>query len=196
MSALRYRSLIGLAALACLFAFADPAPSLEGELCMGDNGGTGVNVSYNCKSIPVFNPNEWTGFTTSGQPCRTSDYVCIIPAGRNGFTEFGWSITDDPTDPMSNLGILPGDSGRLYLWYYCGWSYGLLTAEFYLEGSLAQHITAFEPRNGFTNAGSNTHLMLSVDGCPTVQVIAGEIILGDPTAIDGSSWGRVKATYR
>jgi hypothetical protein len=199
MKASKSYTFLGIAPAVFLFALADPILALEGELCLGSNGGKGVNGSWTCDPTPVFVANAWIGFSTnlSGPVCQNDDVCAVLPTRRDGsYLYFGWSISSHPISFDVNLGTLPGESARLYLWLVCVYGGELSTAEFYLEGSLAQYITAFEPRNGFANAGTNTHLILSVDGCPTGPVIAGEIVLGPPTAIDGSSWGRVKATYR
>jgi hypothetical protein len=97
--------------------------------------------------------------------------------------------------PHHNTDPFPLGTGQLYLWYYCtSHPWGLAAAEFDVGGSIAVH--SFTPMNGFTNAGDATHLLLAVGGCPGGPLLAGTFQVHDPIAVDATTWGRIKSTYR
>jgi hypothetical protein len=71
----------------------------------------------------------------------------------------------------------------------------MTAAEFELDGTMT--VLAFEPLNGFLNAGTDTHLMLAVGGCPFGPLVAGRILVYDGTiGVTDTSWGQIKDLYR
>ena len=182
--------MIAIATLVMAILFGLAFPGAAGELCLLPSAANGLNVSFACFD-PIAYQNEWVGFRSDGGvPCH---YIygggCLGPNG------FEWSISGSPTDPLENQATAPVGQGQLYLWFYCtSHVWGLATAEFDLGGTIAVH--SFTPQNGFVNAGDATHLLLSVGGCPWGPVVAGIIHVHDPIAVDATTWGRIKSTYR
>ena len=84
--------------------------------------------------------------------------------------EYGWTISDSPTDAYSNEGpFIPG-LVSLYLYYACNSKDGMSAAEFDLVSKNAANIIlAFTTLNGYLNAGGSTALLLAVGGCPNAQ---------------------------
>ena len=72
-----------------------------------------------------------------------------------------WRISASDTDPYLNQGPL---TDTLYLWLTCVSFHGVevFAADFGLGGTM--NVVAFEPMNGFTNAGTATHLQLLPGG--------------------------------
>jgi hypothetical protein len=94
---------------------------------------------------------------------------------------FGWSISASSTDAYDNHIAFPGGGVfTYYLWLLCApeGSGGMAAAEFGLASPGGGGIIlGFTPLNGFFNAGSATNLLLTVGGCPSGPVVAGEILV-------------------
>jgi hypothetical protein len=67
-----------------------------------------------------------------------------------------------------------------------------LGAEFALAGSLP--VADFVPRNGWTNFGTATNVVMN-GPCVSLPAVIGEVWIGEPVAVEGDSWGRVKSIY-
>ncbi len=104
--------------------------------------------------------------------------LTLLFAFAAGAEEYGWTISDSPTNPLSNTGtLIPGGLQSLYLWLYCG--DGMAAAEFRFESDNpgSNIILVTTTQNGFLNAGTTTDLLLAVGGCPTGPVVAAEILV-------------------
>ena len=181
--------MIAIATLALTILLGLASPGVGGELCLRASASHGLNVSVCCVEMQLY-PNDWIGFRSGGgEVCHDFWlYLCYHPF-------FGWSISRSATDPFENTASSGIGSGQLYLWYYCtSHPFGLATAEFDVGGTIAVH--SFTPMNGFLNAGDATHLLLAVGGCPWGPVVAGTFQVHDPIAVDVTTWGRIKGTYR
>jgi hypothetical protein len=97
------------------------------------------------------------------------------PASAGTNPIFAWSVSGSETDPFDNTGVPTGALDTLYLWLYC--SDPVLAAEMTLAVDPPESILGFEPVNGFRNFGDLTHLLLTVAGCPTPPLIAGNIFV-------------------
>jgi hypothetical protein len=95
--------------------------------------------------------------------------------------QFGWTLSDSNTDPMSNQGTFTAAGLlTLYLWYYCtNNDRGLASAEFDIASSNPVNIiaafTAINPP--WLNAGGATNLLLAVGGCPSGLSVAGSFLI-------------------
>jgi hypothetical protein len=87
--------------------------------------------------------------------------------------EYGWTVSNSPTDPLANTGASTPGIVNYYLWFYCSTTDGMSAAEF--NGAATGGIIplAFTATNGFLNAGGATNLLLAVGGCPLGPVSAG-----------------------
>jgi hypothetical protein len=173
LAALELRS-ASLAALLLVSA----APRIHAnELCLApstDLRNPGLNVSVDCAPLPDQFDNDWIGYGTSADSlCRSARPLC--EPDTLGLPRYGWTISASSTDPHQNIGTLEGDFGVLYLWFACSTVEGVAAAAFDLVGPL--QVLAFNPQNGFLNAGTATSLMLAVGGCPRGPLLAGEIIV-------------------
>jgi hypothetical protein len=182
--------MIAIATLVLTILFGLVSPGMAGELCLLPSAAMGLNMSVSCVSLGS-SWNDWIGYRSGGgEPCQEISFLWLCVGGG-----FGWTLSSSATDPLHNVDPLPLGTAQLYLWYYCTMDAdGLLAAEFDLGGTIAVH--SFTPVNGFSNAGDATHLLLSVGGCPTGPVMAGIIQVHDPIAVDATTWGRIKGTYR
>jgi hypothetical protein len=106
----------------------------------------------------------------------------VLAFATNAFAgEFGWTLSDSSTDPMSNQGTFtaPGLL-TLYLHYYCtNNARGLASAEFdVVSSSPVNIIAAFTAINPpWLNAGGATNLLLAVGGCPLGPSLAGSFLI-------------------
>ena len=96
--------------------------------------------------------------------------------------DFGWTLSDSASDPLSNAGTAVAGLVNVYLWYYCtNTAEGLASAEFDVAGSAAP--LSFTPANGFLNAGGATNMLLAVGGCPGGPVMAGNFLVFDAVGV-------------
>jgi hypothetical protein len=110
--------------------------------------------------------------------------------------DFGWTISDSPTDPFSNTGTT--NATLLYLHVQCATLGVIESAEFDLEFLNGQgEIMQFVPNAPFVNAGGPSNLLLSVPGCPEPPLLVGEIhcafygpdeLCIVPSATNGFNW--------
>jgi hypothetical protein len=92
--------------------------------------------------------------------------------------EFGWTLSDSPTNVYSNSGTPVAGLVSIYLWYYCTNNVeGFASAEFDIVGTTVP--LSFTPANGFLNAGGATNLLLAVGGCPYGPIMAGNFLVYD-----------------
>ncbi len=181
-----------IAIVTCLLAIVCglASPGIAGELCLLPSASNGFNVSVSCPDLMIYE-NDWIGFRSGGgEPCHD-----FGPIGMCYDREFGWTISSSPTDPFQNQADAPAGIGQLYLWLACTrYVEGVASAEFDVGGTIA--VYSFTPASGFINIGDATHLLLGIDGCPTGPVVAGTFQVHDPIAVDATTWGRIKSTYR
>ncbi|HMB70197.1 MAG TPA: hypothetical protein VKU85_12830 [bacterium] len=111
--------------------------------------------------------------------------MVAAPAAMAQGPNFGWTISNSTTDPLSNSGaIAPGPSmfaGNLYLWLYCSTNTtGMAAMEADVQELAGQGgaPTGFSPLNGFLNAGNATALLLAVGGCRMGPSLAGSFSVG------------------
>jgi hypothetical protein len=101
---------------------------------------------------------------------------------------YGWTISASSSDPNVNTGSASGTTTTLYLWLQCGTGQGVASAELDLCAT-GMTVLAFNPMNGWLNAGDATHLLLAVSGpmsgegallpCPNGPGVAGGIVVLD-----------------
>ena len=105
----------------------------------------------------------------------------VLAFATNAFAgEFGWTLSNSPSDPLSNQGTFTAGILTLYLHYYCtNNARGLASAEFDVASSNpANLILAFTATNPpFLNAGGATNLLLAVGGCPSGPALAGSFLI-------------------
>jgi hypothetical protein len=90
---------------------------------------------------------------------------------------YGWSLSESLTETCVNQGTPSFGVKNIYLWHTYAISLKMAAADIAVGGSLAP--LAFNPLNGFLNAGTATGLLLAVGGCPIPPVIAGSILIVD-----------------
>jgi hypothetical protein len=90
--------------------------------------------------------------------------------------QYGWTVSHSSTDPLVNSGLPNGSTDNLFLWFYCS-TEGMSAAEFDVVSLPPGNVLAFNPMNGYLNAGNATHLLLAVGGCPSAPVVAGSILI-------------------
>ncbi|MEZ5066618.1 MAG: hypothetical protein R3B81_17950 [bacterium] len=185
-------SLVALAA-AVLFA----TGALASDVCIVPYPGSGYNATVDCDPVnPQIHDNAWIGYSLAGPPCQQG--ICGF-VGERGANQYGWSISASSTDPFVNSGTLPDIVSNLYLWLHCATFDGMSAAEFQVEtdGSVFLPV-AFTPQNGFLNAGTVTHILVAVGGCPSGPVVAGmwTVLYFGPVSVESESWGNIKAMYR
>lgn len=109
--------------------------------------------------------------------------IAATPAlGQNNF--YGWTISSSSSNPDVNSGPVNPQPFSLYLWFKCSASGGMSAAEFDFAAPEGVLNFGFSPMNGFLNAGSASHLLLAVGGCPTGPVVAGSWVLFGQTPGD------------
>lgn len=106
----------------------------------------------------------------------------LVPARQAVSRAYGWTLSASGTNPHDNYApFLPGV--QVYsLWLACCLPEpgpgGMSSAEFSLRADdPANVILGFTPMNGFSNAGSESDLLLSAPDCPCGPVVAGELIV-------------------
>lgn len=100
---------------------------------------------------------------------------------------YEWRLSFSETDPY--LRSRPPAAGvhEVYLWLAAVWNGdGMTAAEMVVRPSPGLEFLGFEPRNGFLNAGTGSHLLLAVGGCPDGPVVAGKATLYAADATGGS----------
>lgn len=122
--------------------------------------------------------------------------VCILagpaPAGAAdpagwGLGCYDWRLSFSATDPWQGWGTPAAGVHEVYLWLTASWSAdGMTAAEMVVRSSPGLDFVGFEPRNGFLNAGTGSHLLLAVGGCPMGPVVAGKVTLYASDASGGS----------
>ncbi|MCA9751265.1 MAG: hypothetical protein KC591_03675 [Gemmatimonadetes bacterium] len=165
--------------------------ALASELCIVPSP-NGVNGSVACDSNPQVHDNAAEGYALSGYPCSSG--MCL-----KGPDDYGWSISSSSTNSSLFSGPLSSNIDYLYLWLTCTTTEGIAAMECGLESDNTVFVPlAFEPMNGALNAGTATHLILAVGGCPREPFLIGRILvlyLG-PVSVESESWGDIKAMYR
>jgi hypothetical protein len=111
--------------------------------------------------------------------------ICAVMAtGASAQNIYGWTVSRNDTDPFANTGELIGSLGTLYLWYACNSADGMSAAEIDPVINLPNVIAAFNVANGYLNAGTATHLLLAVGGCPAAPLVAGSWLIIRAAPID------------
>ena len=113
----------------------------------------------------------WVGFLfASDASGQLPDGAAIDDVTIRSFSSYpgerAWTISDRSSDPLSNTGVPNPGNRSIWLWYYCEGTEptGFRTAEFDVE-VLAGEVQFFNPSFGFTNHGTDTHLVLEADTC-------------------------------
>ena len=102
--------------------------------------------------------------------------LCAVMASGAHASTYGWTVSHSATEPLVNSGTPNAGTDTLFLWLYCQGK-GMSAAEMDLNSFPAGNVLAFNPMNGFLNAGNATHLLLAVGGCPDGAVVAGSILI-------------------
>jgi hypothetical protein len=113
----------------------------------------------------------------------------VLPTGATSAepAEFGWTISNSTTDPLSNSGpIPPGQTpfeGNLYLWLYCSTQSGVLAAEFDVVSIDGDPVVEFVGMNGFQARWQGFFpdripVRLWSNDCPRGPVLAGRFTVG------------------
>ena len=186
-------SIVALPAALLLFS----TGALASSICIVPYPGSGYNVTVDCDPVnPQVHDNAWIGYSLTFPPCEGG--ICGF-VREGGINEYGWSISSSSTDPFVNSGTLPEVVTSLYLWLHCTAGGGMAAAEFQIEMDDSVFLpVAFTPQNGFLNAGTVTHILVAVGGCPTGPVVAGTwtVLYFGPVSVESESWGNIKAMYR
>jgi hypothetical protein len=111
--------------------------------------------------------------------------ICAVMAtGASAQNIYGWTVSNSNSDPFANTGpLLPGVI-ELQLWYACNSADGMSAAEIDPVISAGNTILAFNPENGYLNAGTAQHLLLAVGGCPDAPINAGHWLILKATNVD------------
>jgi hypothetical protein len=92
--------------------------------------------------------------------------------------QYGWTISASQSDAHAHTGgVLPGGLAHLYLWYLCSDNGGMSAADFGIAAVGGMAYAGFAPLNGFLNAGNQNNLLLAVGGCPTGNMVAGDLTI-------------------
>jgi hypothetical protein len=111
--------------------------------------------------------------------------ICAVMAtGAAAHNIYGWSISNSDSNPFANTGALAPGLVTLHLWYACNSADGMSAAEIDPTISAGNTIAAFNVANGYLNAGTATHLLLAVGGCPNAPVRAGSWLIIKATPVD------------
>lgn len=111
--------------------------------------------------------------------------ICAVMAtSASAQNIYGWTVSRSDTDPLANTGELTGSLVTLYLWYACNSNDGMSAAEIDPVINLPNSILAFNVLNGYLNAGTATHLLLAVGGCPQAPLAAGSWLILRAAPID------------
>lgn len=89
---------------------------------------------------------------------------------------YGWTLSLSNSDPMANTGATFPGFGTVYLWLNCTTPLdpggaAAFGAEVGFTGFST--IAGFTPSAGVLNAGSATHPLLAIGGCPVGPVVVG-----------------------
>jgi hypothetical protein len=90
---------------------------------------------------------------------------------------YGWSLSESSTEACVNQGTPSFGVKNIYLWHTYAYGLKMAAADITVGGTLAP--LAFNPLNGYLNAGSATGLLLAVGGCPIPPIVAGAFIIID-----------------
>jgi hypothetical protein len=109
--------------------------------------------------------------------------IVLIPICILGFASatanaafYVWTLSKSAVDPLINTGLPTGGIDTLYLWFWCS-TEGMASAEMYVNSTPPGQVIAFNVSNGYLNAGSATHLLLAVGGCPSGPVVSGAALI-------------------
>lgn len=169
------------------------APAFGAEMCFRDTYYYCCRY-FNCCVCDYVAPVRWVGFRSDSAACEDWPQ----------FSEIAVSLSASSTDPHVNTGPLPSD-GRLYLWNlsldYAGAGYGWAFLSLGVDGDLP--IQGYEPiAPAATNLWRESDRSLTFDACTMQHVesdppptIIGAFVIGT-SAVEGLTWGRMKALYR
>lgn len=164
------------------------APATGAELCLSTPP---VGGYYCCGGFPPCDflaPMDWIGFRTDAAPCQDFELGAYAAL----------TLSTSLHNPYLNTGPIPSH-GRLYLWNvgeggnFHDW--GGFTM--HVAGDIA--ILGYEPiAEGTVNAWDPSTGTLRFDACPGLRPnVVGAFVVGPGTiAVDGETWGRMKAVYR
>lgn len=99
--------------------------------------------------------------------------ACLIARSAIAQNQYQWTISSSLTDPCVNTGPVAAGVATMALWYSFNTRDGMSAADFGVVANAGNVILAFNPANGFLNAGTATALLLGVGGCPDSPVMAG-----------------------
>jgi hypothetical protein len=90
---------------------------------------------------------------------------------------YGWSLSESNTESCVSTGTPTFGVKNIYLWHNYAEGLNMAAADITVTGSIAP--LAFNPLNGYLNAGTATGLLLAVGGCPEPPINAGAFIIVD-----------------
>ncbi|GJM44483.1 MAG: hypothetical protein DHS20C21_13250 [Gemmatimonadota bacterium] len=172
--------------------------AFAGELCLVDSPNA-INATVNCSQPQLLWDNSYVGYSTEGAPCEVGTFCGFDPQRNEGLEGYRWLISASDTDPYENTGPLPQGIVELSLWLECSVSEGMAAVEFGLDNPDGTLIPlALAPQNGFLNAGTPTHILMAVGGCPTGPVLAAYLLVLNlgPVSVESQSWAGIKSMYR
>jgi len=94
---------------------------------------------------------------------------------------YTWTVSFSPTDPYLHESA-PATLDSAYVWFACTEHSpgGMAAMECAVVATGGIGVAGFQAMNGFLDAGSGTHLLLAVGGCPSGPLCAGRLTLVDP----------------
>jgi hypothetical protein len=102
--------------------------------------------------------------------------LCAGMAASANAAIYEWTLSKSAVDPFINTGLPTGGIDTLYLWFQCS-TEGMASAEMDLVSIPPGQVIAFNVANGYLNAGSATHLLLAIGGCPSAPIVAGSALV-------------------
>ena len=109
--------------------------------------------------------------------------LSILVVASSAFAgQYGWTLSNSSTDPLSNNGAPTGGLATLFLWYVCDNDLGISAAEFDLD---TVPLAAPTVANGWINLATQPFQWLAIIGqCPSGPMVAASILYIDAAGIN------------
>jgi hypothetical protein len=88
----------------------------------------------------------------------------------------GWTLSDSPTDPFSNVGPATNDTLTIYVWLWCALpEFGGLESAWFFFVPGVQEISDIQLSPGIVDSDPDPHVFdLSLSGCPSGTTLVGQ----------------------
>ena len=103
--------------------------------------------------------------------------LMVTPIVAGAQNNYGWSLSESPSDPCVTTGTPTFAVKTIYLWHTYATNQQMSAADISAAGSIAP--LAFNASNGYLNAGDAVNLLLAVGGCPMPPINAGNFLIVD-----------------